>query len=215
MSPSTLEAGNASILRRHENTETAVQAAVEAGRNLPNVPMFASMLRKKAASGLPSLRPWLSRYFVLDDSGLSWFASETASSSDPHADNQRRRRSHFAEGRVPLHQLMSAAALPAKGPSRFVLNVRIPRGGGRAYLHLKAENAALMRRWLELISRHVQERSDGLCYTQSGPKQPARPLSEADATDEPELPSVAYCARANTGVLRQPPPRQPPLHLVS
>lgn len=151
--PSTLESGTASI-RRHADTATAVEAAVQAGRNLPQVPAFSSMLHKKAANGLPRLRPWVVRYFVLDDSGLSWFASESASSG-----NRRN-----ASGRVPLHQLMSAQALPSKGQYRFVLNIRVPRGGGRTYMHLKAESDALMHRWLELISRHHQEASAGLCF---------------------------------------------------
>ena len=149
---STLQAGKSTIVR-HDDTASAVQAAVDAGRYMPVVPTFSSMLRQKAASGIKGLRPWRRRFYVLDDSGLAWFSNES------HAEDRRR-----ANGRVPLHLLTSAEALPAKGTTRFVLHVRVPRAGGTNTIHLEAESAGLMHRWLELISRHLTERTDGLCF---------------------------------------------------
>lgn len=47
--------------------------------------------------------------------------------------------------------------------TRFCVHYKLPRGGGTRALQLSADSAGLMHRWLELIGRHLHERSDGLC----------------------------------------------------
>jgi stromal membrane-associated protein len=149
---SSMSSGQASIVR-HDDPRPSAKPALDLGQAGQAVPSFGSILRKKAASGMKGWKPWIRRYFLLDESGIAWFSDEAQS-----ADRRR------ATGRVPMHLLNSAEALPAKGPARFVLHVRMPRGGGQSLVHLEAESPALMSRWLGLISRHLAERSDGLCF---------------------------------------------------
>jgi stromal membrane-associated protein len=140
-----LASGNATILRHQESVGTQVKHAVEAAQNLGPVPTFGSALRMKARSGLKGLKPWYTRWFVIDTRGITWYGDEAASQS----------ASGSVGGRLPIHQLISAEALKDKGETRFVLHQKAPRGGIPTSIHLSAENPALMHRWLELISRHL------------------------------------------------------------
>ena len=107
----------------------------------------------KARGGIKGCRPWYKKWFVIDDHGLTWYSDEAAAKTHTKVG-----------GRVPMHLLISASPHVDKGETRFVLQQKLPRGGGSVDVHLSAESAALMHRWLELIKRHLNERNDGLCY---------------------------------------------------
>jgi stromal membrane-associated protein len=135
-------------------------AVVEVDKDLTltigTVPPFSSKLRVKGKSCLKGMKPWHTRWFVLNDTGVVWYASEEAA-----RDTSRQ------QGRVPMHLLNAAAPNPEKGPTRFVMHCKLPRGGGLETMHVDADSAAVMNRWVDLVTRHLNERSDGLCYAQS------------------------------------------------
>ena len=72
------------------------QATRRAGST--NLPPFGSTLRVKAQGGVKGFKPWFTKWFMLDDTGVLWFQSEAASSDRK-----------LARGRVPMHLLTSAA----------------------------------------------------------------------------------------------------------
>jgi hypothetical protein len=146
--------------------EKSMQIAINVGRALGPPPTFSSFLQRKGGMGLKGLRSWHRFFFVLDDSGLAWFDKE---------DQAKERRS--ARGRVPMHLLVGAEVATSKGPCRFVIHARSPRGEGNRHLYLEAESPALMARWLELVGRHLHERSDGLCFANAS----APPLAAGTA----------------------------------
>ena len=96
------------------------------------------------------MRGWQRQFYVLDEGGLAWFASEEAAT-----------RQGAAKGRVPMRAIVGAEAAPSRGPSRFVLHVRSLRGESQRYIKLNAETPALMTQWIELVGRHLA--SHGLC----------------------------------------------------
>lgn len=139
-----LASGQATILRHQGSIGTQVKQVADAARNL-ETPTFGSALKMKARSGLKGMKPWYTRWFMIDEHGIKWYGDETAS----------RTASSSVVGRLPIHQLISAEARKDKGETRFVLHQKAPRGGIPTSVHLSAESPALMHRWLELISRHL------------------------------------------------------------
>ena len=144
-----LAAGCASIKLAEASAQR--QAIDTASKSLGPPPPFSSILKRKADGGFIK-KSWRSYFFTLDDSGIAWYANEAASEQRSNA-----------KGRVVMHQLLGAEAAPDKGECRFVIHVRPARAGeGNTSIEVDADSKAIMQRWLELISRHLHERSEAL-----------------------------------------------------
>ena len=160
-----------------------------ASRNVGPIPAFGSLLRMKARGGIKGMRPWYKRWFVIDDRGVTWYADEAAAASGDKVG-----------GRVPMHDLIRAEALAVKGETRFVLHQKMPRGALSTTVHLSAESAALMHRWLELIGRHLDEQRDELAQA-FGTDSSAQP--QALMPQAKSIPTGRYrAAGAGAGHLR-------------
>ena len=144
-----LAAGCASIKLAEASAQR--QAIDTASKSYRDRRRFSSILKRKADGGYIK-KSWRSYFFTLDDSGIAWYANEAASEQRSNA-----------KGRVVMHQLLGAEAAPDKGECRFVIHVRPARAGeGNTSIEVDADSKAIMQRWLELISRHLHERSEAL-----------------------------------------------------
>ena len=118
----------------------------------PSSPNFEGWLKKKSARGLPGMHTWQRRYYVLDANGLHWYDDES----------KKKLGQTGARGSIGLGLLAGADDAEKKGPTRFVINVRNARKGPmhpkhiRAY-ELEADSVPMMRRWLELMQRHLEQ----------------------------------------------------------
>ena len=78
------------------------------------VPEFKGWLSKKSSSGVPGMRVWQRRFFVLDDAGLQWFEDDSCS---------------VQRGSVRLQLLRGVEPAPDKGESRFVVRAHDAQKG--------------------------------------------------------------------------------------
>ena len=109
------------------------------------VPEFKGWLSKKSSSGVPGMRVWQRRFFVLDDAGLQWFEDDSCS---------------VQRGSVRLQLLRGVEPAPDKGESRFVVRAHDAQKGDdrlEVRFDFEADSVGLMKRWVQLIARRLQQ----------------------------------------------------------
>lgn len=126
-------------------------------------PPFEGWLKKKSKGGVPGMRAWSRRYYLLDDRGLHWWDD----------DNKRGLGQHSCRGTIKIARLAGVEEDAQKGQARFVLNVRHEKRGPMHPKHLRmyeleADSPPMMKRWLDITKQHLNRNGEAIQAAQQG-----------------------------------------------